>query len=140
VIGASGLGIAAGLSLRKRKFSLAALIFVPFVYFIWHTQSNEAQRENEKELALDYITHNAQMNALLGSPVKTSISSPTEYNDRSRGRYEFHIQGSTPLYALVDVHRSSGKPEFRLACVTTLSIGQRQAGKDDCQQATVALP
>ncbi len=95
----------------------------------------------EEQLAMDFITHNNQIIKLAGGQVKTYPASSTIYsNDSNKGRYEFTISGSKNYYAIVDVNRSSGKPEFRLACVTTLSSGYRQAGKDACTQSTVPLP
>lgn len=95
----------------------------------------------EGQQALDYITLNEQMIKLVGGPVKASLSSSTNYShDRNRGRYNFGIASQKRFFAIVDVDRSSGKPEFKLACVTTLSMGERQAGKDDCLQSTIPLP
>ncbi|MBC3877526.1 DUF4124 domain-containing protein [Undibacterium sp. FT79W] len=98
-------------------------------------------KKTEEQLALDYITHNEQVIKLAGGAVKTYPAASTTYsNDRNKGRYDFSISGSKSFYAIVDVNRSSGKPEFRLACVTTLSMGYREAGKDACSQSTIALP
>ncbi len=95
----------------------------------------------EEQLALDYITHNDQVIKLAGGAVKTFPASSSIYsNDRNRGRYDFSITGPKNFYAIVDVNRSSGKPEFNLACVTTLSMGSREGGKDACSQSTIPLP
>ncbi|WP_411881896.1 hypothetical protein [Polaromonas sp. YR568] len=140
VIGSAGLGIAAGLNLRKRRFILAALLLAPFPWFVWHTHSSGVEAANEKQLAYDFVTRNPQLIQLVGGPVKVYPASATTYSDSSRGRYEYSLMGGKPLYAIVDVSRSSGKSNFRLACVTTLSMGAREAGKDDCLQSTVPLP
>jgi hypothetical protein len=101
---------------------------------------NQMQKE-EEQLALDYITHNGQVIKLTNGPVKTFPSSSTIYsNDRNRGRYDFSIMGPKTFYAIVDVDRSAGKPKFTLACVTTLSMGNRESGKDVCSQSTIPLP
>jgi hypothetical protein len=98
-------------------------------------------KKTEEQLALDYITHNDQVIKLAGGAVKTYPAISTIYsNDRNKGRYDFSISGPKSFYAIVDVNRSSGKPEFRLACVTTLSMGYREAGKDACSQSTIPLP
>ena len=98
-------------------------------------------RKEEERLALDYITHNDQVIKLAGGTVKTFPASSTIYsNDRNKGRYDFSITGPKTFYAIVDVNRSSGKPAFSLACVTTLSMGYREAGKDACTQSTIPLP
>lgn len=101
---------------------------------------NQTKKE-EEQLALDYVTHNNQVIQLAGGSVKTFPSASTSYsNDRNRGRYDFSIIGPKKFYAIVDVNRSSGRPEFSLACVTTLSMGYREAGKDACSQSTIPLP
>ncbi len=140
VIGSAGLGIAAGLNLRKRRFLLAALLLAPFPWFVWHTHSSGVEAEKEKQLAYDFVTRNPQLIQLVGGPVDVFPASATTYSDSSRGRYEYTLKGGKRLYAIVDVSRSSGKSHFRLACVTTLSMGAREAGKDDCLQSTVPLP
>ncbi|WP_411883343.1 hypothetical protein [Polaromonas sp. YR568] len=139
VVGSAGLGIAAGLNLRKRRFLLAALLLAPFPWFVWHTYSSGVEAANEQKLAYDFVTQNAQLIQLVGGPVKVYPASATTYSDSSRGRYEYSLKDK-PLYAIVDVTRSSGKSHFRLACVTTLSMGAREAGKDDCLRSTVPLP
>ena len=101
---------------------------------------NQTKKAEEK-LALDYITHNDQIIKLAGGVVETYPAASTIYpNNRNKGRYDFHISGPKDFYAIVDVDRSSGKPEFRLACVTTLSMGYREVGKDECSQSTIPLP
>lgn len=98
-------------------------------------------RKEEEQLALDYITHNDQIIKLAGGAVKTFPAASTIYsNDSNRGRYDFSIRGPKEFYAIVDVNRSSGKPKFSLACVTTLSMGYRESGKDVCSQSTIPLP
>jgi hypothetical protein len=98
-------------------------------------------RKEEERLAFDYVKNNKQIIKLVGGSVETSPASPTSYsNDRNKGRYDFSIMGAKTIYAIVDVNRSSGKPEFSLACVTTLSMGAREAFKDVCTQSTITLP
>lgn len=140
VLGSAGLGIAAGLNLRKRRFVLAALLLAPFPWFVWHTHSSAVEAAHEQQLAYDFVTRNPQLIQLVGGPVDVFPASATTYSDSSRGRYEYSLKGDKRLYAIVDVTRSSGKSHFRLACVTTLSMGAREAGKDDCLQSTVPLP
>jgi hypothetical protein len=140
VIAAAGLGIAAGINLKKRRFFLAACLFTPFPLFMWTTHSSSVSAKNEEKLAHEFITQNKQLADLVGGPVEVFPSSATTYNDSSRARYEYSISGKLPLYAIVDVSRVSGKSHFRLACVTTLSQGKREVGKDDCMQEAVPLP
>lgn len=98
-------------------------------------------RKIEEQLALNYVSTNEQVIELAGGAVKASLSLSTTYNnDRNRGRYDFSIMGPRSFYAIVDVNRSSGKPAFNLACITTLSLGYREAGKDACTQSTILVP
>jgi hypothetical protein len=133
-------GIASGQSLRNRKYFLAACLFAPFPYFLWHTSFTAAQKADEEELALSYTLNNAQLIALIGGPFEAYPASATTYQDASKGRHEYAIKGRDNLYVIVDVFRNSGTPQFAIACVTTLSMGKREAGKDDCAQSTVPLP
>lgn len=136
--GAAALGILAGRSLRDRNYLLAASLFAPFPYFLWATHSTEAQKAREEELALAYVTSNEQLIKLAGGRVEVYLASATSYQDSTKGRYEYSIKGHK-LYAVVDVTRRSGEPEFSLACVTTLSMGKREGGRDVCEQSTVSL-
>jgi hypothetical protein len=140
IAGAVALGIASGQSLRNRKYFLAACLFAPFPYFLWHTSFTAAQKASEEELALSYTLNNAQLIALIGGPFEVYPASATTYQDASKGRHEYAIKGRDNLYVIVDVFRNSGTPQFAIACVTTLSMGKREAGKDDCAQSTVPLP
>lgn len=139
IAGSAALGIASGLNIRKRKFFIAVLCLLPFPYFLWSTYHSEVKKKNEEQLALEFITHNQQVSKLIGGPVEVFPALSTRYPDADKGRYEYSIKGKK-LYAIVNVSRSSGKPVFSLACVTTLSMGYREAGKDDCQQSPVPLP
>lgn len=123
IIGASVIGLAVGVNLRKKqRYLVSALLLVPFPYLIWNIYSTEVQQASEKILALDYITHNKQIIELAGGPVKIILASSTTYKDR--GRYEFGIIGLKTFYAIVDVSRRwFGKSEVSVACVTTLSMG-----------------
>ena len=96
----------------------------------------------EEQLAMDFTIHNNQLIKLTGGEVKASLVTFVTYkHDKNKGKYEFSIPNSKSYYyAIIDVNRSFRKPEFRLACVTTLSMGYREAGKDACTQSTVPLP
>lgn len=98
-------------------------------------------RKEEERLALDFITHNDHVIKLAGGLHRVFPSSSISYkNDRNKGRYDFSIKGTKSFNAIVDVNRSTGKPVFSLACLTTLSMGQREAGKEACTQSIIPLP
>jgi hypothetical protein len=135
----------AGQNVVDRRQGYSALVFVlAFVavpFLIYGSLNKEKGVIEEEQLALDYVTHNSQVMEMAGGPVKAFRSLSVTYSyDRNRARYEFSIVGPKKFYAVVDVNRESGKPEFRLACVTTLSMGNREAGKDPCTQSTIPLP
>ncbi len=99
------------------------------------------RKKDEQQLALDFVTHNDQLIKLVGGQVKAVPASSTTYsNDSKRARYEFSIVGSRSLFAIVEVNRSSGKPALVLACVTTLSLGHREASREACSQSPLPLP
>ena len=138
--GSAALGIGAGLSLRDRKYFLAACLLAPFPFFLWKTNFTAEQKASEERMAMAYTVGNEQLIKLIGGPFEVYPASATTYRDSGRGRYEYAIKGRDNLYVIVDVFRGSDMPRFSIACVTTLSMGKREAGKDDCQQSTVALP
>lgn len=143
VAGSIFLGVTSGVALRKKNYLLSILCLLPFVYFIWNTNAQEGREANEKSLAHEFVTSNTQLILLLGGRVKTSEVSSTVYSDKSRGKYEFSIQTysqqNRPLYAILEVSRGSGKLEFKLACVTSKYMGQREAGKGACDDGVIAL-
>lgn len=102
---------------------------------------DNVNKKAEEQLALDFITHNEQAIELAGGEVKTYPTQSIIYSgDRSKGRYEFTISGAKNIYAIVDISRGSGNPQFKLTCVTSLSMGYRDPTKDACSQSTIPLP
>jgi hypothetical protein len=77
VILASGLGLAAGAQLKAKRYWLSVLLFLPFPYMIWNTQSNESTRAEEKALAFEFVMNNKQVAELAGWPFKVIPSSST---------------------------------------------------------------
>jgi hypothetical protein len=141
VVLASGLGLTAGVQLKAKRYLLSVLLFLPFPYLIWTTQSNESKQTEEKALAFEFVMSNKQVAELAGGPFKVLPSSSTTYRgDSTPGRYEFAIVGSNPFNLILAVSRQSDIPKFSIACATKLSMGQREVGKDDCLQSPLPLP
>jgi hypothetical protein len=142
LIGAVGLGIAVGLCLRKQRYVMAILLASPFPFFLYQSYSDKEHEKLEKTMALNYVSHNKQLEALVGGPVSASLDSYPGNTHSERGRYEYILNDKNAGYlnAIVEVIRKPGGPKFELLCVTTLSMGKREANKDACDQSPVPLP
>jgi hypothetical protein len=127
VLGAIVLGVMAGWLARGRRWWLAPLPLLPFLYFAWAVQGAVRVAPNEGELALEYVSALPQLRVLAGRPVEvTSVALQKDW-------YVFSLAGTRPLFVLLDVRRTSGRPLFKLACVTSVA----PASRDACNQATV---
>jgi hypothetical protein len=131
VAGAIGLGVLAGWLARGRRWWLLPLPFLPFLYFAWSVQQAVRLDPHEGELALEYVTALPQLRVLAGRPVEvTSVAKQKDW-------YVFSLAGTRPLFVLLDVRRTSGRPLFKLACVTSVA----PASRDACSEAgVVQLP
>ena len=139
IAGSTALGVAAGMQLRKKRRLAGILLLLPFPFFVCKTYYDAIKADKEFALAFDFVSRNSQLTQLVGGQVEVYSSMRTTYNDQRRGRYEYLLKGR-PLFAIVDVIRTGDKPEFILACVTTLAPGQRHPPKDVCQESIVELP
>lgn len=142
IIGAAALGVVVGLCLRKRRYVLAVLFASPFPLFLYQSHSGKEQERAELAMALEYVTHHRQLDQLIGGPVSASLYTYPGNIRSKRGRYEYTLKGKNPgdWNVIVEVARKSAGPEFKLLCVTTLSLGKRDASKDACEQSVVPLP
>jgi hypothetical protein len=137
---AAGLGIIAGIHLKKRRYLFAVCMFIPFPLVMWNAHSISVAEKNETKLAHDFIMKNTQLSDLIGGPVDLVPQLTIIYNDSSRARHEYTITNNPALYAILDISRAAGKLNFRLSCVTTLPRSMRLEGKDDCSQSVIPLP
>jgi hypothetical protein len=135
-----------------RKFRIAArafwslnLVIGAIVGALWlRHESLENERKMEEGLALDFVrNHSAVIHRAGSNPAVTPASSTTRSSDAMPFRYEFSVDtrnrserthGARYIFAIVSVSRSSGKREFTLDCLTTLSLGRRDPFKDPCKQ------
>ncbi|MDB5860122.1 MAG: hypothetical protein JWQ76_3811 [Ramlibacter sp.] len=121
IAGALALGVLAGWLLQRRLYWLAPLPFLPFLYFAWSVQNAVRVDPREGELALEYVTQQPQLAVLAGRPVEaTQLGTQGDW-------YAFSLAATRPLYVLLDVRRTSGRPLFKLACVTSVAPSSRAA-------------
>ena len=121
IAGALGLGVLAGWLVRGKRYWLAPLPFLPFLYFAWSVQQGVRVDPREGELAVEYVTQLPQLRVLAGRPVEvTQMAAQKDW-------YVFSLEATRPLYVLLDVRRTSGRPLFKLACVTSAAPESRTA-------------
>lgn len=131
IAGALALGTLAGWLVRGKRYWLAPLPLLPFLYFAWSVQNAVRVDPREGELALEYVSQLPQLAVLAGRPVEATQAGTHP------GWYVFSLAGTRPLFALLDVRRTSGRPLFKLACVTNVAPASREACKQD---GVVQLP
>lgn len=61
-------------------------------------------------------------------------SSTRKAGEALPSRYIASVGGDRSTYAVIDVARTAGGTRFTLACFTALSLGSREAFKDECKQ------
>lgn len=139
IFGAAALGAFAGALARKRQFVLALLPFLPFVWMAFQQEDKKQNDATERQRATEFASQHPALSRLVGGPVKVDLSSSTVSNDHTRDRYEFSFSARNSLYAIVNVDTSGGGRDFKLACVTSLPMGQRDVKKGACDEDVVAL-
>jgi hypothetical protein len=121
IAGALALGVLVGWLLRGKRYWLAPLPLLPFLYFAWSVQNAVRVDPREAELALEYVTESPQLAVLAGRPAEATNMGA------HKGWYVFSLAATRPLYAVLDVRRTSGRPLFKLACVTSVPPDTREA-------------
>ncbi|HEY7641283.1 MAG TPA: hypothetical protein VH814_16260 [Steroidobacteraceae bacterium] len=140
VIGGGALGVLSGALLKARRFVLGLLPLAPALLFLVHTHSSLKSEEEVKRRGMEFISTEKHMLKLLGQPLQPNVASLSKDRHGSIRRIEYSFAGHPSTYALVDVTGDESSLSFHVACVTSLGLGQREVGKDDCAQAPVALP
>lgn len=126
-------------TIKYAVFSIVALVAASLILMAEH--QNHTNMEDEKMLALDFVTHSDQVINLAGGPVEANISQLADGRG-NKGRYEFSValygkekSDANLITLFVDVSRSSGKPTFTIACHLTQDQDvYRDAYKDPCKQ------
>gem|GEM_PF-5625280 len=135
-----GLGLASGAKFRQGKRLLAVALLSPLVIYWTGLTAIQIKKERELQQVLDFVmsdkvvTKISEKNMVIHPPGAWKMA-----NGLLPFRYEILITGSrysNQLYVFVDVSRSwlLGNPIFTVACVTTLSVGARDASVDVCKQ------
>lgn len=137
--GSIGAGCMAGALFQKRKYVWALLPFLPFAYVFWNSEAAKENQSTEKQLVYEFVFKHKDLARLTGGPVRASLVTNTSYSDASRAKYEFRLEAKEPLYAIIEVDRSTGQPVVKLACVTLLYFGHRENSNSGCEKDVVPL-
>jgi hypothetical protein len=129
----------AGESQRKLRTSttfvaVASFIVAAIGLALWHhRQSNEQDLQAEKPLVEQFVRTHPLVIGAAGTVSATSIALISfARGDSKPTSYEVSVTGSTTIYAIVDVDRSSGAPHLGLRCTTSVYKGHRDSHKDPC--------
>lgn len=139
LVAAIALGAFAGSLFRQGRYAIALLPFLPILLFMWHHHGERSDEVSEQGQVFDFVFSHKELGPLAGENLRARLMTRTTYSDRRPGRYEFSLNTKEPLYAIVLVDRSSGRPNIRLACVTRLHTGQRDTRRDPCADHVVSL-
>lgn len=139
LVGSIGLGCLAGSLLQKRKYVLAILPILPFTFAFWNTEVARENQSTEGHQVYDFVFSHKDLERLTGGPIRARQHINTQYSDKTRGKYEFRLEAKQPLYAIIEVDRSGGKPVIKLACVTLLEHGARDSTNSGCAKDVVSM-
>ncbi len=137
---ASVLGATSGTKLREGKKLIALALFIPLLVYWAGLITIEIKKEHELQLVVEFIKSNKEINLITGEGM--AVQTPGGWT-KSKNPFPFRYEaffGSTKtpkgFYAFVDVTRTwwGGSPTFSLACVSSLSQGERDPRIDVCKQ------
>jgi len=135
VAAAAGFGLAAGAMLRQGQRLIALALLSPTLLYGLGTTVLEAKQKNEWARVTDFVRAHAAVRQAAGENPRIYPSMSRTAPNGLPTRYELSVSGTTHVFAIVDVARSSlGAPQFSLACISTISPGQRDPFKDACAQ------
>jgi len=127
---------------RRFKVSLAvfaagvATIVATALFFLHQRQTLENDVKRETQMASKFVAEHQAVRLAVGDAPKVNLSSSTISRDGPMPvKYDFSVIGSKTVYAIVAVDRSGGVARFSMACITPLSLGQREAFKDACRSS-----
>jgi hypothetical protein len=132
---ASGDRVQKNKAARSLFWSLVLLACV--IVGVWWVRHEYRQRglKVEEGLALEFVrNHDAVIQGGSRDP-SPSLVATTKTNAGVPVTYEI----GTPLgYAIVSVNESSGRRQFNLDCITTISLGGRDPTRSPCSQGVVS--
>ena len=119
------------------RFSWALILIVGVVAgTLWlRHEYRQSEIEVEKQKATEFVRSHSLVIQNAGGDPSPSLSSYSANTGEFPVRYEFATRAG---YAIVSVVQSSGKREFRLDCITSLSLGGRDPRLDPCKQGIVS--
>jgi hypothetical protein len=139
-LAAGALGAWGGKLWRSGRPGRVVLPLLPVAAFLGWQFHNQLAEKSEESGARGFVMDHPQLAQLVGGEVKVNLASRTTFANGQPGRYDFSVKARQPLYAIVQVDRRwFGDPSFHLQCVTTLSMGQRQAGRSPCDEGVVSF-
>lgn len=119
------------------KFSWALILIVGAVAgVLWlRHEYRQSEIEAEKQRATEFVRGHSLVIQKAGQNPSPFLSSYSANTGDFPVRYEFSTRAG---YAIVSVVQLSGKREFRLDCITNLSLGGRDPRLDPCKQGIVS--
>jgi hypothetical protein len=133
-------GVFAGQFFRSKKYLVGSLLLIPIPVLLGVSEFNSEKETREAQRAAQFVEQDPRIQKLAAGSISVRPTVPTRFSDSSRARYEFDFPGKSGHYIIVDVSRKGGSSDFRLSCVTTLSMGQREGNGDPCARGAIALP
>ena len=134
------VGVFSGHFFRSKRFLAGSLLLAPIPILLGVQEFNSVSEAQESQLAAKFVEQDPRIQKLAAGSITVRPTLPTKFSDSSRARYEFDFPGKSSHYIIVDVSRKGGKSDFRLSCVTTLSMGQRDGNGDPCTKGAIAPP
>ena len=135
--GVMSLLFAAPASIRTDQaawpWSLGIVVIVMgAVMFLIRTHAPRDTVVDERALAVEFVSHNADVMRAVGGEGEASLLGYSQAQGEP-ATYEIAVYGTNTLYAIVEVSGNSPTPKFRLVCTTPLSPGQRDPSKHPCE-------
>lgn len=95
-------------------------------------RAKESERASSNAQALAFVAANSAAMAAAGGTPKVSLASRTETKHGETIEYDVAVEGERTVFAIVKVEQVKGRSKLVLACITPLSLGYRESGKDAC--------
>jgi hypothetical protein len=124
-----------------RHLSSAPLAAVTAVIELFASYEQGRRRDGAafEALVAEYAaTHQAVLSAAGGTP-KASVYVSRARKGSKTVEYEVSVSGERTVYAIVLADNVGAKARFRLACITNLRFGLRDASKDACDDPIGAV-
>ena len=137
--------VAKGTLARKIAIAAACFAFLTsavalFFYQDLRKQKNVAElRKSEQARVERFVSEHPAVRTAIGKPARASAGTSRLDSKGWPFEYDVYISSTPPVNAIVSVARAAGEATFSLRCITTLSVGYREAGADWCAANTLPL-